>query len=152
MILTGCGCRCDAPAPGLVLITTPAGIVADSWLATLPGVSPAWRSAASAAASGWPLTCGTAIIRGPADGISSTMPPLCTRAPAAGTVAITSPLARPLSSRAVPVLTVKPAPRSSARAAVTVSRATRGTCAYRPASCHQASPPISPAARTASTR
>ena len=149
---TGSGCGCDAPAAGLVLITMPAGIVADTWLVTLPGARPARRSAACASASDWPLTCGTPISRGPADGMSRTVLPRRTRAPGAGRVTITWPLASVLSSRAAPVVTVKPMPRSSARAAATLSPVTRGTVVYRPATCHQVTKPASPAAMTARAR
>src|ERR1700729_3748267 len=88
---TGLLCGHEAPAAGFVLITTPAAIVPDTCLVTLPGVSPAVRSAACAAASVCPLTCGTEIMRGPADGISSTVLPLRTRAEAEGVVLTTSP-------------------------------------------------------------
>jgi hypothetical protein len=53
--------------------------------------------------------------------------PLPTRCPPAGTERITWPLANWLSSRAVPVVTVNPAWRSSAVAAATVMPVTFGT-------------------------
>src|SRR5579875_1366516 len=146
-IRTGSGCGCEAPVPGVVLITMPTAIVADTWFVTAPGVSPAFRSAACACASVRPLTCGTPISFGPADGISSIVAPLRTRDEVAGTVAITSPLATLLSSWAVPVRTVKPMPRSSDPAAATLSPPTPGTRVYRPSVCHQ----TSPAARAATT-
>src|ERR1700727_923823 len=111
VMVTGLGCGHEVPAAGLVLITMPAAIVADTWLATGPGVSPACRSAACAAVSASPLTCGTPISFGPSDGNSSTVAPLRTFAPAAGDVLITSPLASPLSSRPGSVSTLKPRPR-----------------------------------------
>src|SRR5579875_790764 len=140
---TGLFCGQEVFAPGLVLITTPTAMVADTWLVTLPGVSPACLSADWALASGWPLTCGTEIIFGPADGNSSTVLPLRTRLDAPGVVATTSPLAMLLSTLAGPVVTLKPMFRSSVRAELTLSPVTLGTWAYRPASCHQPRPATS---------
>src|SRR5215469_6293600 len=108
VIVTGRGCGHEAPAGGLVLITMPAAIVADAWSTTVPGISPACFSACCAAASACPLTWGTAMSRGPADGMSRIVVPRRTLLPAPGTVAITSPLATLLSSRGGAVLTVKP--------------------------------------------
>src|ERR1700733_9991141 len=64
VIATRFACGHEVSGPGFVLITTPAAIVPDTWLVTLPGVSPACFSAACAAASVCPLTCGTEIMRG----------------------------------------------------------------------------------------
>src|SRR5260370_16842043 len=74
-IATGLGCGQEVPAAGFVLITTPAGIVAEVSLLTGPGTSPACLSAVCAAASRPPVTCGTAIIFRPPDPISATVPP-----------------------------------------------------------------------------
>src|SRR6202049_1268670 len=57
-IATGLGCGQEVPAAGFVLITIPAGIVAEVSLLTGPGTSPAFLSAVCAAACVPPGTGG----------------------------------------------------------------------------------------------
>src|SRR5215470_12293047 len=149
---TGFGCGHMAPATGVVLTTMPAAMVLDVSFVTGPVVSPARRSAACAAGRVSPVTCGTGRRCGPADGISVMWPPLPTRCPLAGTERITWPLANRLSSRAVPVVTVNPAPRSSAVAAATVMPVTFGTSVYRPDISHHAASPTTRTTATAAAR
>ena len=60
-------------------MTIPLWMVVDVWLTTLPGVRPACRSEASAVARVVPVTWGTGIMCGPAETMSTTVPPLLTR-------------------------------------------------------------------------
>ena len=103
---------------------------------------PAWRSAACAVASGFPVTWGTEIMCGPSDTMSSTVPPLLTRDPMAGLVPITSPLATRALNWGVPIFAVRPSLRTSSRALLAARPPTAGTVVYLPADCHQTSRPI----------
>src|ERR1700744_164310 len=58
VIPTGLDCGQEVPATGFVLITMPRPMVDDAAEVTGPGVRPALRSSASAAASVRPVTCG----------------------------------------------------------------------------------------------
>src|SRR5215470_1434013 len=149
---TGCGCGHMTPATGVVPTTMPAAMVPDVSFVTGPGVSPAWRSAACAACRVSPVTCGIRRRWGPADGISVIWLPLPTRCPLVGTERITWPLANWLSSFAVPMVTVNPAPRSSAAAAAVVMPVTLGTVVYRPEVIHHVTTPTTRSAATAAAR
>ncbi len=103
-------------------------------------------------ASGLPVTWGTAIMCGPLETMSSTVPPLLTREPMAGLVPMTLPLATRALNWGVPIFAVRPSLRTSSRAVLAVRPPTEGTVVYLPADCHQTSRPIrSTAARPPST-
>src|SRR3984957_3183496 len=138
---TGRFCGHDTPDAGVVLITIPLAMVVDVSSVTLPGVRPAWRSAACAVASGLPVTWGTGIMCGPAEAMSSTVPPLLTREPIAGSVAMMSPLATRTLNWALPIFAVRPWLRPSSRAEPADRPPTDGTVVYLPADCHQMSRP-----------
>ena len=149
---TGRLCGQDTPAAGEVLMTIPLWMVVDVWLTTLPGIRPACRSEASAVARVFPVTWGTGIMCGPAETMSSTVPPLLTRDPMAGLVPMTLPLATRALNWALPIFTVRPSLRISSRAVLAVRPPTCGTVVYLPADCHQTSRPTrSTTARPPST-
>src|SRR5512135_30848 len=133
----------DAPAAGLVLITIPAWMVVDAWLTTLPGTSPAWRSALCASCSEFPVTCGTVASCAPFETIRVTTAPLLTRDPMAGEVLMMLPLATESLNCGVPIVVLNPALCRACWAVAAVSRATRGTVVYLPAAWYQTSTPIS---------
>src|SRR5260370_865732 len=151
-IATGLGCGQEVPAAGFVLITTPAGIVAEVSLLTVPGTSPACLSAVCAAASVPPVTCGTEIMCGPLDTMSATVAPVVTRDPIAGTVPTTSPLGTPLSRTAVPALTWKPSLRNSVLAVAATSPPSSGALVYLPTACHHTTVPRRTMASTPAAR
>ena len=140
------------PAAGVVLITIPAWMVVDAWFTTLPGISPACRSALCAAASAVPVTCGTVAWCAPLETITVTVLPLLTRDPMAGDVPMTLPLATASLNRAVPIVVLNPALCRACWAVAAVSRATRGTVVYLPAAWYQTSTPISSTATRPATR
>ena len=134
------------PATGLVLITTPTGMVFDAAVITGPGVRPAFRSSASAAASVSPVTCGTPIMIGPVDSMIVTVVPRLALLPIPGSVAATSPLATVLLCSPGPAFTVKPRFCSSAVAVPAAIPFTWGTVTNCPSVTHQAIRPMISAA------
>ena len=143
---TGLACGQEVPATGLVLITTPTGMVSDAAVVTDPGVRPAFFSSAWAAASVSPVTCGTPIMTGPVDSMSVTVAPRLALVPLPGSVAATSPLATVLLCSPWPTFTVKPRFCSSERAVPTAMPVTWGTVANCPSVTHQATRPMITAA------
>src|SRR5260221_7049615 len=105
---TGRGCGHEVPATGFVLITVPAAMVVDGTVLTGPGVRPAFLIAATAAACGWPVTCGMLIMTGPVDAMMVTTAPRPALTPIAGLVRMTSPFGMALLCRLRPILTPKP--------------------------------------------
>src|SRR5258707_521689 len=127
---------------GSVLITMPGGMVDDPAVVTAPGVRPAFLSAASAAASGWPVTCGTPIMTGPEDAKMVTTAPREALAPIAGSVRTTSPFGIALLCWLGPIFTAKPRFCSSVRAVLTAIARTGGTVTYCPDVTHQVIRPM----------
>ena len=109
---TAVPCATDAPAAGVVLITSPAGTVVLLVFVTPPAVRPAAVTAVLAFAVVMPDTSGTVIMTtgwGPWDIVRFTAVPVATAAPAAGDELITLPDAMVLLYAWVMAPVVRPA-------------------------------------------
>src|SRR5260370_15042937 len=126
-------CGQDVPAGGFVPITVPTGEFEPTFWVVATRCTRC--SAAWAAACVSPATLGTTEVKGPLETRIAMVEPFDTRP--AGLVPATRPLATALLCTRAPFLTVKPSAVRAAVACATVSPATEGTCAYRPAASHQ---------------
>src|SRR5262249_16872821 len=151
-IVTGLGCGQEGPAPGLVGMTIPAGVLGEGTVFTLPGARPAGLIAPCASVSFCPVTCGMPIMCGPAETMRLTWPPRAIRDPFAGMVRMTRPLATRLSSTVLVVPGVRPALRRSAWAVAAETPVTFGTIVYRPSNSHQPSRPKTTSTARAAAR
>ena len=79
---------------------------------------------------------------GPAETMSTTVLPLLTREPIAGSVPMMVPLATWTLNWGSPIFAVRPWLRTSSRAVLADRWPTEGTVVYLPADCHQMSRPI----------